>query len=139
MARRACAYGFVLGVGILLTKRLGDDPFSLWALPSIFIFDSASLGCSYLAGYALIAASAALMNPLHWPAAIEVDSTPPNKECSIKSYFDLSTIERTTLRHGIQHLPEVQRDLAALIQAIERDLPASLETSLLHLRRAPTD
>ena len=127
-ALSTCAYVFVLVAGTLVTARLGEDAFSLSALPSIFVFGSASLSCLYVAGYALIAVSVGLINPRHWPAVIEVDSAPPDKACSIKSYFDLSTIEQTTLRHGIYELPEVQRDLAALIQEIEQDVTPSLET-----------
>jgi hypothetical protein len=51
----------------------------------LLIFGLASFGTIFIAGYSLIAFSVGFYNPARWPwSIIEVDSSLPEKECSIR-------------------------------------------------------
>jgi hypothetical protein len=84
----------------------------------IITFSYGAASFIYLGSYALVALSVGFNDVRKWPATVEVDAAPPNKECSFKSYSDVAGIERTSLRHGIYDLPAVQQEISSIIQAI---------------------
>jgi pimeloyl-ACP methyl ester carboxylesterase len=94
------------------------------------LFGAASFGTIFIAGYSLIAFAVGFYNPARWPwSVIEVDSSLPDKECSIKCYHDLDDIEPTAMRHGIYELLAVQADIALVVQAVADDRRPRLATA----------
>lgn len=73
-----------------------------------------------------LAALAGLRDPRYWAHhSIEVDATPPNKACEVKSYpyFD----DPHDLRHGLYRNPRVLIDVAELLTRVSRgDTPRLL-------------
>lgn len=106
--------GFVTSIWVA-----GDHLYDHWQNRFLILtFASGAAGLVYLGSYALIALMVGFTNLRSWPATVEVDAAPPNTVCAFKSYSDLGNIEATSLRHGIYELPDVQREIASIIQSI---------------------
>jgi hypothetical protein len=116
-------------VGLLALSRVvdytGTRELNTWqGIPLLAIFASATGGgLLFICAYGLIALAVGFYDVRSWACStIEVDAAPPEKQCSIKLYYDLDDTEGNSLRHGIYELASVQLDIASVIRAVAQGI-----------------
>lgn len=85
----------------------------------LVVVTPAMTGLLYLVGYSLVAIATGFSAFRSWPSTIvEVDAVPPEVECSFKAYSSMDSDDGESLRHGLYDRPEVQDDVAKILEAV---------------------
>ncbi|KAE9625495.1 hypothetical protein [Parasedimentitalea maritima] len=122
VASYACfiIFGYYL-VLTIFEKAVLDELGTFSELLLFAVFGPASAGALYLTSYSIVALSTGLTSfPLWFHHTVEVDAAPLETPVALKSYSDLEGLTRSSLRHGIYDMPEVQADIASVINAVVR-------------------
>ncbi|MDA9451231.1 hypothetical protein XI00_25880 [Bradyrhizobium sp. CCBAU 21359] len=117
--RFGLSYAVFLVPAVLLGAALYDDrPLSEAA--NFWIVYTLGFGIGafvYLGAYALAAAAVGFTEMRYWPSVVEIGESPPKTPSFIKTYSDMDESD-ATLRHKIYAVPDVQDDIASIIQRI---------------------
>lgn len=126
--RYGLSYAVFLVPAILLGATLYDDrPLSEAA--NFWIVYTLGFGIGafvYLAAYALVAVAAGFTEIRYWPSVVEIGESPPKTPCFIKSYSDMDE-SGATLRHKIYAVPDVQDDIASIIQRVVHGIDQTID------------
>ncbi len=97
------------------------------------IFGDGLAGLLRCLGFGVLAGAVGYWDVRGWGCnSIEVDAVPPNKDCSVRTQFDLERAggAPTTLRHGIYESAEIQAEIGFVLQSVSAGLKPRLRTAV---------